>query len=111
MINRIYTFLGLALKAGKLVSGEESCEKAIKMNKVKLIVVADDASENTKKNFSDMCSYRSIEIKYFGEKELLGRYIGKNIRAVVAILDNGFAKRVIELIDIDKLQNGGARIG
>ena len=98
--NRIYSFLGLATKAGKLISGEESCEKAIKSGKACLIIVAEDASDNTRKKFKDMCVYRKITISFFGEKELLGRYTGKKMRAVVAILEKGFAERLSEMIGI-----------
>ena len=40
----------MATKAGKLLSGEFSVEKAIKQRKVKLVIVAGDASDNTKIN-------------------------------------------------------------
>lgn len=111
MDEKIYTFIGLALKAGKLISGEEPCERAMRKNKVKVLLVTEDAADNTKKKFSDMCSYRGVEIRFFGQKEILGRYIGKEIRVVVAILEIGFAKRLIEFIDSRELQNGGAQIG
>ena len=58
MVERIYSFLGLATKAGKLISGEETCERALKLGKVFLVIVSDDASDNTKKKFNDMCKYR-----------------------------------------------------
>ncbi len=99
MTNRIYSFMGLATKAGKLLSGEEACDKAVKSGKAKLVIVAGDASENTKKKFIDMCKYRGIDIRVFGEKDSIGRYTGKDVRSVVAILDWGFAGRLMEMID------------
>lgn len=111
MTNRIYSFLGLATKAGKVKSGEETCERAIKSGKVYLVIVADGASANTKKKFSDMCEYRDIEIRFFGEKEFLGRYTGKEMRTVITICEQGFAKRLIELIDCKDGENGGEQVG
>ena len=107
MTERIYSFLGLATKAGRLVSGDETCEKMLKSDKARLIVIAEDSSENTKKAFADMCKYRNIPIRFFGVKELLGRYTGKDNRAVVAILDSGFAERLIELMDNSIKDCGG----
>lgn len=49
--------LGLAQRAGKVASGEFSTEKAVKSKKAFLVVVASDASDNTKKMFSDMCTF------------------------------------------------------
>ncbi len=107
MIDRIYSFLGLAAKAGKVVSGEETCERSLKSGKVFLVIVSVDASDNTKKKFSDMCKYRNIDIRYFGEKKLLGRYIGKDVRSVVAVADRGFAGRLLELIGSIGIEHGG----
>lgn len=111
MDSKIYSFIGLATKAGKVASGDETCEKALKSGKAYLIIVAENASDNTKKKFSDMCSYRSIPLKVFGEKELLGRYTGKHIRSVISIMESGFAKRLEELMDGSKNELGGEQIG
>jgi len=46
-----------------------------------------------------MCKYRGIDIRFFGLKESVGRYIGKDIRSVIALTDVGFAKRLIGMID------------
>lgn len=117
MTNRIYTFLGLVKKAGKLLSGEDVCERAIISKKAALVIIAEDAADNTKKRFTDMCIYRQIDTRIFGSKELLGKHIGKEKRAVIVIQGNGFAKRVIELINdsiaenCSNEENGGARNG
>lgn len=111
MENKIYSFIGLAKKAGKLVSGEETCERAVKANKIFLVIVADDASENTKKKFGDICGYRGIEVRYFGEKKLLGKCIGKDIRSVVAVSGREFAERLKQLIDSRSIEYGGGIIG
>lgn len=104
MINKTYSFLGLAAKARKLTSGEEGCEKAIKTDKVHLVIVSSDASDNTKKKFTDKCKNRGVNLRFFGDKELIGRYIGKEIRSVVAILEIGFAKKLMEMIDSDNME-------
>jgi ribosomal protein L7Ae-like RNA K-turn-binding protein len=107
MVDRVYSFLGLATKAGRVVSGEETCERNLKSGKVFLVIVSADASDNTKKKFSDMCKYRNIEIRYFGEKILLGRCIGKDIRSIIAVTDRGFAGRLVELIGSIGIEHGG----
>ncbi|MFZ5989834.1 MAG: L7Ae/L30e/S12e/Gadd45 family ribosomal protein [Bacillota bacterium] len=107
MTDRIYSFLGLARKANKLVSGEETCERALKAGKVSLIIVTGDAAQNTKKKFMDACKYRSIYIRIFGDKETIGKFIGKDVRSVLAILDKGFSNRLIEMIDNTIIGRGG----
>ena len=45
--DKALAMIGLAQKAGKIVSGEFATEKAVKTGKAALVIVAGDASENT----------------------------------------------------------------
>ncbi len=90
---------GLAAKAGKVVSGEFAVEKAVKTGKAFLVVIARDASENTRKKFYDMCSYYQVPIYTIGSKEELGRAIGKEYRASLALTDENFSRAVINKIE------------
>ncbi|MCR5451202.1 MAG: ribosomal L7Ae/L30e/S12e/Gadd45 family protein [Lachnospiraceae bacterium] len=91
--------ISLAAKAGKVSSGEFSVEKAIKEGRARLVIIACDASDNTKKHFSDMCTYRDIKHIVFGDSENLGRYCGKDIRKSLAICDEGLATGIEGKID------------
>lgn len=106
-VNRIYSFLGLAAKAGRLLSGDDTCDRALKSGKVHLLIVAEDASELTRKTFDDACRFRQVDIRFFGQKQELGRSIGKEVRAVIAVRDAGFAGRLKEMIDSIGLEHGG----
>jgi len=86
--------IGMAMKAGKLASGESGTEKAVKTGKAALVIVSEAASENTKKKFRNMCDYYQVPIYFFGEKEELGHAIGKEFRASLAVLDEGLAKAI-----------------
>lgn len=86
------SLLGLCVKAGKLVSGETAVLNAVRSGEAKLVVIASDASENTRKRFTDKCRYYGIETMSFATKDELSRAIGKRDRAVVAVTDEGFAK-------------------
>ena len=67
--NKVLSLIGLATKAGKTASGEFSTEKAVKSNKASLVIVADEASDNTKKMFRNMCTYYKVPVYFFGSKE------------------------------------------
>lgn len=107
MTDRIYSFMGLATKAGKLLSGDETCERALKGGKAYLVIVSEDASDNTKKKFKDMCKYRDVELREFGEKEQLGKFTGKRVRSVIAIIETNFAGHLIKMIDNRGTEHGG----
>ena len=98
MNNKILTYIGLAQKAGKCASGEFSAEKAVKEGKAFCVIVAEDASPNTRKLFLDKCNYRNIPCYILFTKEELGRAIGKQMRASAAICDEGLARAIKGLI-------------
>ena len=101
--NRVYSMIGLAMKAGKIASGEFSTEKAVKQGTAAFVIVSEEASENTKKKFRNMCSYYKVPLYCFGEKEVLGHAIGKEFRASLAVLDSGLAKAIEKNLNV-KLQ-------
>ena len=98
MDRKLLQFLGLCQRAGKLASGETGAISAIRDGSAELIIVAENASDNTKKKFGDSTAYYDKKIVIFGDKVELGRAIGKDERAVIAIKDSGFAKKIIEMI-------------
>ena len=101
---KILNLIGLATKAGKTASGEFSTEKAVKTGKARLVLVSEEASDNTKKMFSDMCTYYKVPIYLFGTKDELGHAMGQEFRASLSVEDAGFAKSMVERMNI----NGGS---
>ncbi|WP_072526201.1 L7Ae/L30e/S12e/Gadd45 family ribosomal protein [Clostridium sp. Marseille-P3244] len=89
--DKILSLIGLAVKAGRCISGEVMTESETKSGKAKLVIVARDASDNTKKKFRDMCKFYRVPICFYGDKDTLGHAMGKEFRASLAILDEGFA--------------------
>lgn len=92
--NKVLSLIGLATKAGKTASGEFLTEREVKSGKAALVIVAGDASENTKKKFRNMCDYYKVPIYFYEDKDTLGHAMGKEFRASLAILDEGFAKEI-----------------
>ena len=103
MINksRVFGLLGLAAKAGKVQSGEFSTEKSVKEGKACLVIVSVESSENTKKKFGDMCKFYKVPFCFYGDKDTLGHAMGKEFRASLVVLDEGFAKGIRKHIDTE----------
>ena len=93
-MNRIFSMIGMAMKAGKVVSGEFATEKAVKTGKAWMVIVSEAASENTKKMFRNMCTFYEVPMYVYGTKEDLGHSMGKEFRASLAVTDEGFAKSI-----------------
>ena len=92
--DKVLSMLGIAAKAGKVASGEYQTEHAIKARRAYLAVVAEDASDNTRKMFQNMCEFYKVPIVFYGDKESLGHAIGRQFRASLAVIDEGLAKAI-----------------
>ncbi|MCD8148053.1 MAG: ribosomal L7Ae/L30e/S12e/Gadd45 family protein [Clostridiales bacterium] len=92
--DRILSGLSLAQKAGRTASGEFSAEKAVKEGRAFLVIVAGDASDNTKTKMKNMTEYYEVPLYFYADKENLGRCIGKEYRSMVAVTDPGFADSI-----------------
>ena len=101
---KILNLIGLATKAGKAPSGEFSTEKAVKEGKAAMVIVSEEASENTKKMFRNMCTYYEVPYFEFGSKEELGHATGREMRASLAVQDAGFSEAMKKQL----CMNGGS---
>lgn len=97
--NRILSMLGLAARGRNVVSGELQTLNAVKDGSAMLVIVAEDASENTRKLFTDKCSYYQVPFRIYGDKVSLGRAIGKDLRSSLAIINAGLAQSVIGYLE------------
>ena len=100
-MNRALSMISLATKAGKTKSGEFMTEKEVKEGRAHLVIVADDASDNTKKKFQNMCDFYQVPIYFYKDKDTLGHAMGKEFRASLVILDEGFAKGIRKHMDTE----------
>jgi len=96
---QISQLLGLAVRARMLISGEELVVKDIRSNKAKLVIISSDASDNTMKKIQDKCKTYNVELHVFGDRSDLGHATGKEARVVLALTDDGFAKKLSGLLN------------
>ena len=87
MINneqKIYSYIGLAMRAGKVVSGDDTTLKELKKGKLSF------GKQNLEAG--------TINQIYFSTKVELGLAIGKAPRAVIGIKDKALSQKIIELV-------------
>lgn len=98
MTNKHLNLLGLCYRARKCVVGEELILQSVQSNEAKLILIAEDISERSKKTLVNKC--KSYRVPYFvvEDRVELGKAIGKSDRVAVSITDKGFAKKMTELL-------------
>lgn len=97
--NKILSLVGLATKTGKTASGEFSTEKSVKEGKACLVIVSVESSDNTKKKFTNMCTFYKVPMYLYGTKDELGAAMGKEFRASLAVNDRGLAEAIRKQLD------------
>ena len=101
MVNndRLLSFLGICMRAGAMIYGAETVEKAIREGKAQLLLYASDTSENSLKRVLNAAGDRDVPVRRLPclKDELsfaLGRYCG-----IVCTTDTGFAKKILEMME------------
>ena len=97
--NNFYSFIGLARKAGAIAPGEAPAGQSIKRRKAGLVLLAEDASDNTKKKIESVLYQSNIPLICFGEKEKYGNALGRTSFSVIAVTEQHFSEKIKEMID------------
>ncbi len=96
---KFLSLLGLCKRAGKLAAGEVAAEQAVRKKQAYLLILSEDASKNTKKKFTNSAAYYELPLIEAGTKQELGRAIGADMRSIIAITEEGFAKKLRQLAE------------
>ena len=109
-MDKLLNLIGLAKKAGKLEVGEEPVGAAARSKHARLILIASDAADNTRR--------RALHFGEAGEciclalpetKEALGKALGRTSCAMLAVTDVGFAEAIAKkLAESDEAHYGEA---
>ena len=96
--NRVMGFLGLCMRAGRIVSGQEACVYLIRSGECALALMDSSASDNTRKRLTDACHSHNVPL-YEVSEGALGRAIGKKGRMVIALKPDGMSEKLLSLLE------------
>lgn len=92
--NKLCGMLGLAMNAGKVVSGTDSVIDRVRTNSASLVIISFDASDITKKKITDKCKFYGVDYIFYSG---IGKAIGKDNCASAAIIDENFADAILNI--------------
>ncbi|MDQ0350664.1 ribosomal protein L7Ae-like RNA K-turn-binding protein [Alkalibacillus filiformis] len=98
MSHNYLNLLGLAFRARKLTLGEEAIIDAIRSQQAHLVIIAGDASQNTTKKLTDKCCSYDVPFRIVDDRNTLSQAIGKQGRVAIAINDEGFSNKFMQLL-------------
>jgi len=100
MRDHILGYLGLANRAGKIISGGSLVSDAIR-GKVKpgLVLVSEDISESIGRKIVELAGFNKIRSEHVLTKNDFGAILGKAPRSAVAVRQGGFVARLVNEIE------------
>ncbi len=96
---KMLSYMGFAAKARKIVNGYNTCVFTMEKRKVKLLIIAADLAENSKKKMISAASKFNVEYRVFGDSEEMSRMTGTAGKGIFAITDENFANVISKEID------------
>ena len=91
----ILTMLGFAQKAGKVAAGEAAVENFLKKEKIVLLLVSEELSDNRREYWERQAEFYNVPIVAVPISKLdLGWAIGSSPRGIVGLMDQGMADAV-----------------
>lgn len=89
-------FLGLCMRAGRIVSGQEAAVDLARAQKAAIILVDEEVSANTMKRVTDTCRTHNVPA-YLMEAGLIGRSIGRDSAMVIALRRDSMAEKLLSI--------------
>ena len=94
-MHKIYSMLGIARKGGNISIGFDVTVSDVEKGKSILVIIASDASDKTKKNVKFICDKYNCNYIEFGEKEIIGKSLGRKVVSVLSIRDKNIASYLL----------------
>lgn len=102
MSNDILTFIGLMKKAGALAIGAEHGYDAARARKARLLLIASDATKNTRDGASNATADGGCPLVTLPYTKLeLGAALGQGECAALAVTDTGFAHSLAQKLGME----------
>ncbi len=92
--DEVLSVLGLAYRAKKIVIGFDPISEQARQGNIHLMILAEDCSEGTKKAYRNKCQFYHIPCEEYGTRETIGKSVGKQQIAALAVCDEGFSALV-----------------
>jgi ribosomal protein L7Ae-like RNA K-turn-binding protein len=91
--------LGLAARAGAVLSGTERVREAARAGALHYVLVAGDISANTRDKLIPLLEARAVRYRIAATRDALGAAVGRPPASALGIADAGLARRVAALLE------------
>ena len=96
--DRVLGLLGMAARAGAVISGTDRVREAARGEGVRLVLLARDASANSREKLVPLLTARGISHVIRYDRNELGAAIGRGPLSAVGVMDRALADRLQVLL-------------
>ena len=104
MRKKIHSYLGFARRSGNLLTGYNTCIQAMNKRKLKLLILANDLSENTLKKMIAESEKNKVPYRVYGKADDISRITGCEGRGIFGIICENFSNIIAKEIDETRSQ-------
>jgi ribosomal protein L7Ae-like RNA K-turn-binding protein len=102
------SLLGLARRAGAVVPGVEATRRSLEAGRVRLVLLAADASETQYRKVRGLVRRRNVPVRRVSDKDMLGACVGRGTLSVVGVTSSSFVRLLLERLPPTPSGNAGA---
>lgn len=99
MKKKTHSYLGFARKSGNLLSGGNTCLIAGAKGRLKLLIIAEDASENSREKVIRLAKKTKTAYRIYGRTDDLSHATGMQGRSIFGVTDSNLADTIMDAID------------
>lgn len=104
---KVLSYMGLAARARKITWGYNTTIFNIERGTAKLVILAEELSENSKKKIISKAKANNIPYIVHGDSDEMSHITGQTGKSIFCILDTNFKKAILNEIDIDSQEKEG----
>lgn len=96
---KIESYLGFAARSKNLVTGTDTCRRQMEKGTLKLLIIAEDLSDNTKEKVIRIAIKTKTPYREFGTKQWLSKVVGEEESGVFGISGDHFHQVILKELD------------
>ncbi|MDD6920292.1 MAG: ribosomal L7Ae/L30e/S12e/Gadd45 family protein [Eubacteriales bacterium] len=92
--NKIDSYIGFARKSNKLALGTEACISKMKAGKIRILVVSEDVSADTKNKLESVAKTTKTKIVFYGDSIETGKIAGNQGSVAYGVMDDNLSEAI-----------------
>lgn len=104
MRSKIESYMGFAARARSLSTGYNTCVFMMEKGKIRLLVLAEDLSENSKEKMIRAAKQYEVPYRIYGKMDELSHITGTEGKGIFGLADKNLADAIVNEIDRQSLE-------